>query len=77
MLHENYKNYNGKGPKITEEENKTDEGMLDLQAMMQSDDQAMKQLLLKAGAQEQGQQGIVPAQGLTGLTKKDKRMLKI
>ena len=30
MLHENYKNYNGKRPKITEEENKTDEGMLDL-----------------------------------------------
>jgi hypothetical protein len=67
MLHENYKSYNanGKAPKVlgAEEENKTDEGMIDLTGMMQSDDQAMKQLLLKAGAQEQGQQGIDLAPG--------------
>lgn len=73
MLHENFKNYNSGGQKAPEEESKTDEGMIDLSGMMQSDDQALKQLLLKAGAQEQGMQ----AGSTQGLSKKEKRLLKI
>lgn len=70
LLHENFKNFNSNDQK--QEETKQDEGMIDLSGMMQSDDQAMKQLLAKAGAQDGHTQ-----ESTQGMSKKEKRMLKI
>lgn len=74
MLHENYKSYNSSDNKPEEESKKDgDDAMIDLSNMMQSDEQAMKQLLDKAGAG-----GLIKgAQGTNGMSKKDKRQMKI
>jgi 18S rRNA (adenine1779-N6/adenine1780-N6)-dimethyltransferase len=69
MLHANYKSFHQQ-PSL--EESKTDE--VDLSGMMQTDEQAMGQLLEKAGAEPYELKG---GSGTMNLSKKDKRALKI